>query len=327
MTIAASRPALVAALVLATLAAPPAARGGDLWRDVAVSADDEVARRAYDRAMLDGDEALDLAIAEHVVARRRKYLDRALLAYEAASRARPSAAEPHFRAASALHAFYFECDASPDQPAALCRRPASPQVVKRLLGHWEAFEAKAPLDPRIIDDVLFERAIVFTKLATPDDLARARRDYLAFLDRAPRHRLARLALGNLAETEMMLGDLDASIATYRRVLQIDQRVESTYGLAVALDRDEQGEEARAILRTYGKEGLLTLKSHIDNKDVFYVPAGEEFYYLALGAEAVGLAEDAVRLYDAFLQSGAHPRYAPRAKANRDALAARLKWGK
>jgi len=312
--------------VVAALVTP--ARADDLWRELARAPEAEVAAREYDRAMLDGDTNLDLAVAESVVPqRRKKYLERALAAYEQAARARPEVAEPHFRAAAALLAFYVECE--PDQSAALCprqfgARPALPPatVTDRLIRHWDAFEAKAPRDPRLVDDILFERAILHTKLATPEHLARARDDYMKIL--AWRYTTDRDAnvLGNLAETEMMLGHLDEAIIAYRRTLEVDQSISHYFGLAVALDRDEQGQLARAILRTYGVEGVAQLEKQIMLNVVFYVPDGEAYYYLALGSEAVGLADEAIRFYDLFLASGAHPQYAPRARANRAALAAR-----
>lgn len=314
-----------ALLAIALVAAgAPRAAADDFWRELARDPEAEVAEREYDRAMLDGDTNLDLAVAEsEIEPRRKQYLERALAAYEQASRARPEAAEPHFRAASALHAFYVDCD--PLQTAALCRRPPHPPplaTAERLIRHWDAFEAKAPADPRVVDDVLFERAILHTKLATPEHLAAARADYRKLM--AWRHITTRdgNVLGNLAETEMMLGNLDEAIVAYRRTLEIDQSVSHYFGLAVALDRDEQGALARAILRTYGVSGVTQLERQILIGQVFYVPDGEAYYYLALGSEAVGLDEQAIRYYELFLASGAHPRYAPRARTNRAALLAR-----
>ncbi len=314
------RLAVAATLALAVVA--PAAHADDLWRDLARDAETEVAQREYDRAMLDGDTNLDLAVAENVVAKKReKYLNRAIAAYELAAVARPDAAEPHFRAAAALHAFYVDC--SSGEHARLCSRSLPARAITdRLLRHWDAFEAKAPKDPRVVDDVLMDRAILHTKIATPEHLELARRDYRKIL--AWRHTVDRdaIVLGNLAETEMMLGNLDQAIIAYRRTLELNQAISHNFGLAVALDRDEQGQQARAILRSYGVEGVISLQRQIVRGDVFYVPEGEAYYYLALGCEAVGLYDDSIRFYDLFLASGAHPQFAPRARANRAAVAAR-----
>jgi tetratricopeptide (TPR) repeat protein len=299
----------------------------DTWKSMARDPDREVAEREYDKQMLDGDTYLDYAVAQTEIASQRKtYLERAIRAYELASNARPDSPEPHFRAAAAIHAFYIECN--PHEAAALCRGPFSVGMRKqaeRVIKHWDAFERKAPKDPRLVDEpnsVLFERAILHTKLATPEHLALAREDYLKIIAQSAPDRLGGNVMGNLAETEMMLGDLDNAIIHYRRTLEIDQNVAHYFGLAVALDRDEQGSQARAILRTFGLGGVLDMEKKIRSGDVFYVPEGEVYYYLALGYDAIGVNDQAKQYYDAFLTSGAHPQFAPRARANREALAHR-----
>src|SRR5690606_33933977 len=122
----------------------------------------------------------------------------------------PDSPEPHFRAAAALHRFYIECN--PQEGAALCHGARTlHRHADRIIKHWEAFEAKAPLDPRLADEILFERAILHTRLATPEHLAKARADYLEILARRHVTSVDDVVMGNLAETQMMLGDLDAAI--------------------------------------------------------------------------------------------------------------------
>jgi tetratricopeptide (TPR) repeat protein len=328
-----ARRLVVAFAALAALAvpeAPPAAAGGqsDFWHSAARDPEAEVAERDYDAKMLEGDNNLDFAVAEvQVASRRKRYVDAAISAYEGAARARPEKAEPHFRAAAALHAFYIECNTA--EGAALCRATgANPivqqRVMERIIRHWDQFEAKAPRDPRLVDDIFFERAILHTKIATPEHLALARDDYKKLLARgsAKHSRYGVLASGNLAETEMMLGDLDAAIIQYRRTLELSQSVSLYFGLAVALDRDEQGHLARSLLGTFGLSGVRTLEEQITRREVFYVPEGEAYYYLALGYESIGVDEVALRYYDLFLATGAHPQFAPRARANRAAIVGR-----
>lgn len=327
--------ALVLALALAAAASPAFAGDDaprvrdveDTWRVLARPAEAEVAEREYDRAMLEGDEGLDIAVASEIRQQRKNYVDKAVKAYELAASAIPTAAEPHFRAAEALHAFFIDCN--PHDPLALCRREAvfSGQArghAERVIKHWNAFEAKAPRDPRLVDDILFKRAILHTKLATPEHLALARADYLKLISLRSPHagRADSLAVGNLAETEMMLGNLENAIVRYERTLELDQSISYYFGLAVALDRDEQGHRARSILRMFGLEGVRQFERMIADDDVFYVPAGEAYYYLALGYESIGIDDAALRYYDLFLASGAHPQYAPRARANRAAIAQR-----
>ena len=321
----------LAVALAVVLAVPPAFADGapprvrdpeDTWKSLARDPEEEVAQREYDRAMLEGDNNLDFAVAEvQVASRRKKYLENAVNAYELAARARPDAPEPHFRAAAALHRFYITCNAR--ESAALCRGGGTlHRHADRIIKHWEAFQAKAPRDPRLADEILFERAILHTKLASPEHLARARADYLQIL--ALRHLGSRdhIVMGNLAETEMMLGDLDAAIVHYKRTLEIGQSISIYFGLAVALDRDEQGQQARSLLRSFGIDGVRLFENMIAEDDVFFVPDGEAYYYLALGYEAIGIDDAALRYYDLFLASGAHPQFAPRARANRAGIVER-----
>lgn len=111
---------------------------------------------------------------------------------------------------------------------------------------------------------------------------------------------------------MMIGDLSRAIDTYRVALEALDRISTGYGLAVALDRDEQGELARDIVRRYGDDGL---RSMLHDTSVFYVPSGERAYYIALGYDALGYWDKAAEYYRAFILSGAHPQYQPQAKEN------------
>ncbi len=312
--------AVVLAIIAATShAAPPS---GPLWAEIAETPDDELARRSYDEAMLQGDENAAVAENERIVSTRRREIDKAALAYEAASRARPDAAEPHLRAAAALNAFYLECDPA---EAPLCDAQPDPAIAERVIAHWDAFTRLAPLDPRGTDEILLNRALLHTKLATHEHLVAAAADYEEVLARmrdnartdavfTTRGRRG-LVLGNLAETYMMLGDLDRAIETYRASLLVDPDTSRMFGLAVALDRDEQRGEAFRMLRLQGGDALEVLIRDINSHRVFFVPDGEAEYYLALGAEWAGDPVGAIERYEAFLRSGAHPRYAPRARAH------------
>lgn len=317
--------ALVGGLAASVHADPPAG----FWAQAAESADDELARLGYDEAMLAGDDHSVSAASERVLSTRRRLVEKAALAYEAAARARPDAAEPHFRAAAVLNAFYLECnrDESP-----LCGLSLDRAVAQRVIAHWDEFSRLAPLDPRVTDEILLDRALLHTKLATPEHWAAATLDYEELLARmrdqartdavfTMRGRRA-LVLGNLAETYMMLGDLDRAIETYRASLKIDPDTSRMFGLAVALDRDEQRTEAFRVLRLQGGDALADLIADIDAHRVFFVPEGEAEYYLAIGAEWSGDAVGAIEHYEAFIRSGAHPRYQARARANIARLRAR-----
>lgn len=306
----------LAALALAAIAPPAAA--DDTWRASARSAEQARADAAYDQAMQEGDGAVESAVMTHLAAVRQRLIDRAIAAYELAARARPTDPEPHFRALSVLRAFHDDCRPVDGEP---CLTPMTPARAQRLLDHAEAFAALAPDDPRLVEEVLGTTAILRTRLGTDADLRAAGADYRRALELSDGD--LPTALGNLAEVYMMLGQLDQAIETYRRALAGNHDLGMQYGLAVALDRDEQPGAAGELIAELGPAGLARFVAALGTGQYFFVPAGEEHYYLALAAEVLGEPVDALEHWDAFLDSGAHPRYAPRARAHRDALAARL----
>jgi tetratricopeptide (TPR) repeat protein len=317
-----SKAAAIVALCAAALGGAPAARAGELWSAAELGAEAERARRAYDGGMLAGDDAVAEAVNAARVDVRLRLIDRAIASYELAARARPLEPEPHFRAASVLGAFFLDCGDifDPGRPRLTpgCTTPMTPARAARLIEHWDAFERLAPGDPRVTEEILFERAVLRTKLGTDDDLRAAADDYRKLLDRRPDGQPGAV-LGNLAETYMMLGDLDRAIDTYRQSLARGADLSQEFGLAVALDRDEQGAQARAIMVARGERGLATFIFEINRGHIFFVPRGEELYYLALAEEALGNVGDAIEYWDGFIASGAHPEFAPRARQNRDAL--------
>lgn len=267
-------------------------------------------------------------------------IDQALRAYRAAAALRPAEAEPYFRIASALEGFFIDCGASTFpglRPPPTCT-PGTLDVKRahEALAAWDAFEARAPLDPRLAES-LFNRAILRTKLATDPTTAKpmleaAARDYQAMIDRADgieelyERYTGRLtsAWGNLAETYMMLGRPDEAIAAYQTALQRGGSSSVAYGLAVALDRDERGAQALEVIRRQPPSAFRDYLDDLAMGNIFYVPRGEEFYYIALIEEALGLTSDAIQHWRLFIRSGAHPQYQPRAKAHLDALLAKQK---
>ena len=97
-----------------------------------------------------------------------------------------------------------------------------------------------------------------------------------------------IARANMAETQMLSGDLDAAIASYTHALERAQQGHghalAVWGLAMALERS--GDHARAIERLQrafgaGGEALLVLRG----EGVFFVPPYEVHAYEALGHEA------------------------------------------
>lgn len=322
-----NRGRLAIAALCATIGA---ARADGLWQRATRTPDELLAARTYAEAMQAGDDALALAAAAEVMPLRERLVERALRHFRAASAARPDAVDPHLRAARTLQAFYLDCART---FRSLCPPGLDLERAEALIAEWDAIERKAPLEPRLTEEILFDRAILHTKLGTAEHLEAARVDYQRLLERlrgldpvdvltSGRRRRA-ISLGNLAETHMMLGDLDLAIEAYRRAESLDPEVTRAFGLAVALDRDHQPGAAREVLRAQGEDGFRQFIAQVQGGGVFFVPAGEVGYYLGLGAEAAGDDLAAIEHFERFVRSGAHPRYQPRAREHLAALRARM----
>jgi tetratricopeptide (TPR) repeat protein len=326
-----SRSLLTAALI-AALAAPAA--GDNIWKN-AVSPNDPVIDN-YNLFMQKGDEAavagMAMGVSQPVVL---KQVEIALDAYRSAAKARPKTAEPYFRMANVLHAFFFDCELRPNDkqpPPKSCDLKIPKEArARELLDAWDKFEALAPLDSRV-NEILQTRAITRTKMVGLTNkptglLEAAAKDYRALLDRddgmlrLDQGGLA-LVLGNLAETYMMLGDIDQAIDTYVAAHRAGADGTTLLGLAVALDRDERGPEALRLIRNFGADNFQNFQNRYSQGDIFFVPAGEEEYYFALGHEAFGEISEAVEHWRAFIASGAHPKFQPRAKEHLDKLSLR-----
>nr|HEX4314596.1 hypothetical protein [Kofleriaceae bacterium] len=322
-----------ALVVAAVLSAVSGRAHGDVWRDAIDNGDPNHAQ--YDHQLAAGDNFAIQATAVSVTfGITQRNVDAALLAYNTASKLEPTAAEPYYRAGRVLYAMYFNNCAHSSQgllqpamlsplcldsdPTVFTRDAHAHQIAEDLIADWDAFEQRAPLDPRLTTGFLFERAILHTKLATPEHWARAAKDYEAILDRDDFVDRDSTVSGNLAETYMMLGRLDDAIEMYRRSLR-EGSPDAMYGLAVALDRDDQGEQAKDYIREYGIEQYNSFSGKISSGQWFFVPDGERFYYVALIEEAFGDTDTALADWQHYIASGAHPQFQPRAKAHVAAL--------
>ena len=290
----------------------------DIWKDAAAGQAGADADEFYTRALERGDDAAGQALqrgtdARVIIADVRK----AIAAYEVAANARPRSGEPYARISATLYSFYFEyCP----PPAVISERTASPlcgrvtpDVTTLLLAAWHDFEIRSPLDPRL-RAVRFDRAIVNTRVGLPTNIQDAAQDYEAILRFGDADDKATVA-SNLAETYMMEGRLDEAIEMYR--LSIDYNFETTtaFGLAVALDRNEETTKARELLHVLGANGLKRFTDSIESGHTFFVPEGETFYYLALADEEAGNLPRALREWQFFIASGAFPRYQIRAQTH------------
>jgi tetratricopeptide (TPR) repeat protein len=316
----------LASLLASLLASGPAAASPSLWETATIDVDTGARKLRYDEAMHLGYELGATALsadlnhdgAEAVSPRVRLLAtNRALRAFQEASLIDPNAAEPHYYAAVMLIYGKLECTSC----------AFDPQLAGAAIAELDAFEARAPLDPRLSVNALTKRAILHTRLAgaTKGEAARghleaALADYRATLERnASTRTSSEVVYGNLAETLMMLGNVEEAIEQYRQALRVQPSTGVTLGLAVALDRDERGTEARALLRDLGSPAIVEWEMAVSSGDFFYVPEGEVYYYRGLINEALGLDQAAIENYTKFLDSHAHPMFAPRARANREAL--------
>lgn len=242
--------------------------------------------------------------------RLRFSINRAIANYEKAFEARPDAPEPYYRAAEVINRYYLERRSNIPVIAGRYRKKA-----RKAIAYWQQFERLSPLDPRV-RETLFNRALVHTKMADEVNYRQALALYEAIIRRSDvsselRDNVATW-YGNMAETYMMVGELDRAIENYRIALENADRATTAYGMAVALDRDEQGDLARDLIRRYGDSGLYQMRT---DSGVFFVPDGERNYYIALGYDALGDWDNAAKYYREFIRSGAHPRYQERAKEN------------
>jgi len=136
---------------------------------------------------------------------------------------------------------------------------------------------------------------------------------------------------NFAEVLMAAGRLTDAEARYRDAISAasdlgvgDRRERAHelalayYGLAVALDRDEQPAAAReAMLRALAYDpttAVLKIASG-SSGDLFFVPDGDVFYYIGLAAEAEGRDGDAEAAFREFVSRAPRSRWARAAEAH------------
>jgi len=324
-----------ALLVVAALATSAHA---DVWRHAIEQGSPDVRADVYDSQMKDGDEnALRATSAGASVADVRHLVQSAVVSYRNAAAAKPDNAEPFYKIGRLLYSFYFEpCSERQvymQHPSPLC--PRDPKAfdathAKEIVEAWDAFEALAPLDPRVSVDretgaavafnLLFHRAVLETQLAGPQNLAAAVKDYEKILARSDSP--DETVLSNLAEAYMMLGRLDDAIDTYRQALRTNRNTETMYGLAVALDRDERTDQAHDVISAQGEQAMAEFHRRVAEHITFFVPDGEEAYYFALAYESFGMTDSAIEYWKKFLVSKAaaiHPQFKQRAKEHLDPL--------
>ena len=149
---------------------------------------------------------------------------------------------------------------------------------------------------------------------------------------------------NLGEVLMADGQLEAAEACYRDAvavaaaaprpaalsLRLDDPREhaqdlmlALLGLAVALDRDGQPrashETMRRALALDSTVAVLTVAT-LPDADLFFVPAGDVYYYVGLARAAAGRRDEAVEAFHEFLDQAPASRWRRQAQAHLDELA-------
>ncbi len=321
---------MIRALVL--LAALAATARADIWKHAIEQGSPDSQQDIFDSELKSGDE-LALQATSGSVSREnvRQLVTHAALSYRNAATAKPESPEPYYRLGRLIYSFYLDCSdlqtRSPLCPMLDLAQNFDRKHAQEVIDAWDAFEARAPRDPRVgverphgfaVDfNLLFHRAVLHTRLATRAHLELAIRDYEKILERTDVS--DDTVLSNLAETYMMLGRLDEAIDTYRQALRSNRNTETMYGLAVALDRDERGSQAKDVIIAQGQQALADFSAKIETGKTFFVPEGEEFYYFALSFEAFGRTEDAIKAWKVYIEKKPHPEFVPRAKAHLEAL--------
>ena len=130
-----------------------------------------------------------------------------------------------------------------------------------------------------------------------------------------------MADGRLAEAQARYRD---AIGAANDMSTADKRARSQdlalgyYGLAVALDRDDQTVAAREMMqRALANDpaaAVLKIASQ-PGGDLFFVPDGDVFYYLGLAAEVEGRGVDAEAAFREYLSHAPHSRWARAAEAH------------
>lgn len=310
-------------LLLVFLAAPADA---SVWDRALQNPEEEATRDLYDTRMAEGDSnTLNATTQSSSIANNLEFIHRAEVAYRAAAALRPREAEPYYRIGMLLYQMYYNCDQIYAQ-LPTCD-PNNMGHAEDVITAWDQFESRVPLDPRVAE-LLLPRALLHTKLINGSrrdrrHLEKAVADYEAALDRSDGLSATRgdeQLLGNLAETYMMLNQLDDAIASYYRAIVAGAaRVSTVYGLAVALDRDGSGDQAIHQIQSQGTEGLDAFTKECIRRSVFFVPSGESAYYFALASEASGNYGTALSLWIHYIASGAHPEFQARAREHIEAL--------
>jgi tetratricopeptide (TPR) repeat protein len=153
-------------------------------------------------------------------------------------------------------------------------------------------------NPKYLSDIGFKMGIIYTTLHR---FQKAFDAYKAALQHTADRNVRGIIYSNAAETIMAAGKIQQAILFYRRALQANpgKNSQALWGLAVALDRDQQIIKARRAARAAWR--LDPNLKHIEGPGVFFVPRGEKHYYLALAHEVGGHLNQALHHWQRFVK--------------------------
>ncbi|MCA9667541.1 MAG: TonB family protein [Myxococcales bacterium] len=227
----------------------------------------------------------------------------------------------------AQRAFDAACKASPENPTGHYYRG------KVLLDFNETKKALAallqvrrlnPLSQHAYD-VAFNLGIIYSKLgkfaAAVDEYDRAAR----LLRKGAGTRYQRISFlstiqSNAAESLMAIGRLDEAIQRYREATKtVSNNTLAWYGLAVALDRDEQASKALEAMHQAVRRD--TRDKVLRGFGVFFIPRGDIYYYDGLAALVRNKPAAAKTAFKRFLVELPKSKWAYRAKQHLRALGA------
>jgi tetratricopeptide (TPR) repeat protein len=270
-------------------------------------------------------ELLRRANHEHDPDARYRLADQARELAEQASLAQPKSGAPLLEMARAL------AISDPNHPEQ-CRPPVK-ETCERAV---ELLKKARAVDVKQVEaeHIAFELGIVYSRLG---HFKEALAEYETARTLWPSEREANgwddesvsrsILFSNSAETLMALGRIQDAIGRYRVARDMVRPFLPTesaalawelaeWGLGVALDRDDQLEAARASVASALERDPNMM--HLRADDVFFEPAGEQFYYLALGHEVAGDRDEAIAAWQKYLASS-DARYSRRAKAHLESL--------
>jgi tetratricopeptide (TPR) repeat protein len=265
------------------------------------------------------EELIRRAQLERDATLRYKLADEALLLVDEAAQKSPRDATLLLLRASALTIH------DPEQPdqcrAGYCERARDALLAARALDREGVYASKIANELGLVYSKLGGFAEALAEYDRALHLVDGQRRAIDYDDESTRGTL----YGNSAETLMAMGRLEEAIQRYSYARDVAapgslEWILANYGLAVALDRDDQGEAARAAMRrALDSDQTLQLLS---DEGVFFEPRGDKHYYVALGHEVAGDHRRAAMAWKEYLSAFPRGRWSGRARQHLDSLRVR-----